>query len=181
MEKAHPDIYNLLLQAMDYATLTDNQGRKADFRNVIIIMTSNAGASRIGKPGIGFQGQDVKSEAILEEVKRIFQPEFRNRLNRIVVFNSMNGKMAEQITEKKLGELRKMLLRKNVELSVDRTAGWLVQKKGISAEFGAREIERVIQSEIKPLLVDEILFGTLKNGGKCELTVQGEAFALRIL
>lgn len=181
MEKAHPDIYNLLLQAMDYATLTDNQGRKADFRNVIIIMTSNAGASRIGKPGIGFQGQDVKSEAILEEVKRIFQPEFRNRLNRIVVFNSMNGKMAEQITEKKLGELRKMLLRKNVELYVDRTAGWLVQKKGISAEFGAREIERVIQSEIKPLLVDEILFGTLKNGGKCELTVQGEAFALRIL
>lgn len=180
VEKAHPDIYNLLLQVMDYATLTDNQGRKADFRNVIIIMTSNAGASRIGKPGIGFQGQDVKAEAILEEVKRIFQPEFRNRLNRIVVFNGMNGRMAEQITQKKLGELRELLLRKNVELSVDGMAGQLVQKKGISAEFGAREIERVIQSEIKPLLVDEILFGRLKNGGKCELTVQGEVFELRM-
>ena len=107
IEKAHPDIYNILLQVMDYATLTDNQGRKADFRNVIIIMTSNAGASRIGKHGIGFQGQDVKADVIMEEVKRIFQPEFRNRLNRIVVFHGMSEQMAEQIVEKKLGELQK--------------------------------------------------------------------------
>ena len=86
IEKAHPDIYNILLQIMDYATLTDNQGRKADFRNVIVIMTSNAGASRIGKHGIGFSAQDVKADVIMEEVKRIFQPEFRNRLNKIVLF-----------------------------------------------------------------------------------------------
>lgn len=180
IEKAHPDIYNILLQVMDYATLTDNQGRKADFRNVIIIMTSNAGASRIGKPGIGFQAQDVKADVILEEVKRIFQPEFRNRLNRIVVFQGMNGQMAEQIVEKKLGELQKMLLRKNVTLSADKNAMKLVKKKGISVEFGAREIERVIQSEIKPLLVDEILFGSLKEGGACGLTAVGDAFQLSL-
>ena len=170
IEKAHPDIYNILLQVMDYATLTDNQGRKADFRNVILIMTSNAGASRIGKPGIGFVEQDIKADVVMEEVKRIFQPEFRNRLNRIVVFHGMSEKMAEQIVDKKLGELQKLLVQKNVKLSVDVKAKGLVKKKGISTEFGAREIERVIQSEVKPLLVDEILFGQLKNGGKCRLT-----------
>lgn len=180
IEKAHPDIYNILLQAMDYATLTDNQGRKADFRNVVIIMTSNAGASRIGKHGIGFQGQDVGSDAILEEVKRIFQPEFRNRLNRIVVFRGMDEKMAEQIVEKKLGELAKMLLRKNVNFCADEQARKLAEKKGISAEFGAREIERVIQGEIKPLLVDEILFGALKDGGTCTLTAADGKFGLML-
>lgn len=178
IEKAHPDIYNILLQVMDYATLTDNQGRKADFRNVIVIMTSNAGASRMGKNGIGFLGQDVKADVIMEEVKRIFQPEFRNRLNRIVVFHSMNDKMAGQIVEKKLGELKMLLSQKNVELSADAEAKMLVKKKGISAEFGAREIERVIQSEIKPLLVDEILFGALKDGGNCSLTVDDGKFKL---
>lgn len=178
IEKAHPDIYNILLQVMDYATLTDNQGRKADFRNVIIIMTSNAGASRIGKHGIGFGGQDMKADVIMEEVKRIFQPEFRNRLNRIVVFHSMDEEMAEQIVEKKLGELKKMLLQKNVEMSADVKSKKLVKKKGISAEFGAREIERVIQSEIKPLLVDEILFGALKKGGKCCLSAVDDRFQI---
>lgn len=176
IEKAHPDIYNILLQVMDYATLTDNQGRKADFRNVILIMTSNAGASRIGKHGIGFQGQDVKADVIMEEVKRIFQPEFRNRLNRIVVFHGMDEMMAEQITEKKLGELQTLLLQKKVALTVDAAAKALVKKKGITTEFGAREIDRVIQNEIKPLLVDEILFGKLKKGGKCSLTVSGDSF-----
>ena len=180
IEKAHSDIYNILLQVMDYATLTDNQGRKADFRNVILIMTSNAGASRIGKQGIGFVEQDVKADVVLEEVKRIFQPEFRNRLNRIVVFHGMNQSMAEQIVEKKLGELQKLLLQKNVELSADMESKELVKKKGISTEFGAREIERVIQGEIKPLLVDEILFGSLKNGGKCSLTTADGKFKVNI-
>lgn len=180
IEKAHPDIYNILLQAMDYATLTDNQGRKADFRNVIIIMTSNAGASRIGKHGIGFQGQDVGSDVILEEVKRIFQPEFRNRLNRIVVFRGMDRQMADRIVGKKLGELADMLLRKNVHLSVDAQAERLVEEKGISAEFGAREIERVIQGEVKPLLVDEILFGALREGGSCSLTARAGRFLLEL-
>ncbi len=178
IEKAHPDIYNILLQVMDYATLTDNQGRKADFRNVILIMTSNAGASRVGKPGIGFGGTSTGAEAILEEVRRIFQPEFRNRLTRTVVFNGMDERMAGQIVDKKLGELKEMLLRRNIELCPDHMAGELIRRKGISAEFGAREIERVIQGEIKPLLVDEILFGSLKEGGKCLLTCDKGAFAV---
>ena len=181
IEKAHSDIYNILLQVMDYATLTDNQGRKADFRNVIVIMTSNAGANRIGKHRIGFGEQDIKEEAIMEEVKRIFQPEFRNRLNRIVVFHGMDDEMAEQVVEKKLKELAQMLVRKNVELSVSMEAKKLVKRRGISTEFGAREIERVIQGEIKPLLVDEILFGELKEGGKCELTAIGDQFKISLL
>lgn len=176
IEKAHPDIYNILLQIMDYATLTDNQGRKADFRNVILIMTSNAGASRIGKHGIGFQAQDVKAEVIMEEVKRIFQPEFRNRLSKIVVFHAMDETMAEQIVDKKLGELQKMLVKKKVHFSVDAAAKALVKTKGISTEFGAREIDRVISGNIKPLLVDEILFGRLKKGGTCKLTVLEDDF-----
>ncbi len=181
IEKAHSDIYNILLQVMDYATLTDNQGRKADFRNVIVIMTSNAGASWIGKHRIGFGEQDIKEEAVMEEVKRIFQPEFRNRLNRIVVFHGMDDEMAGQVVEKKLKELAQMLVRKNVELSVSKEAKKLVKRKGISTEFGAREIERVIQGEIKPLLVDEILFGELKEGGRCKLTVIGDQFKISLL
>lgn len=180
IEKAHPDIYNILLQVMDYATLTDNQGRKADFRNVILIMTSNAGANRIGKPGIGFQGEDTSADVVLEEVKRIFQPEFRNRLNKIVAFHSMNPKMAEQIIEKKLGELQKLLARKKVTLMTNDAAKLLIRKKGISAEYGAREIERVIAGEIKPLFVNEILFGKLKQGGTCALTATKEQFELEI-
>ncbi len=180
IEKAHPDIYNVLLQVMDYATLTDNQGRKADFRNVIIIMTSNAGASRVGKPGIGFLGHDVSEDAIMEEVRRIFQPEFRNRLSRVVVFRGMDEGMARRVVKKKLGELSALLELKNVSFSADEGAEGLVMEKGISAEFGAREIERVIQGEIKPLLVDELLFGSLKGGGSCRLTAEGGKFAVRI-
>lgn len=179
IEKAHPDIYNILLQVMDYATLTDNQGRKADFRNIIIIMTSNAGAGKIGKHGIGFTGQDIKAEVIMEEVKRTFQPEFRNRLNRIVVFHGMDETMAGQITEKKLMELQKMLRIKKVELAVSAEAKMLLKRKGITTEFGAREIDRVIQGEVKPLLVDEILFGKLKKGGKCSLDDDDGSFLLR--
>lgn len=181
IEKAHPDIYNILLQVMDYATLTDNQGRKADFRNVVIIMTSNAGASRIGKKGIGFGDVDIKSDIILEEVKRIFQPEFRNRLSKIIVFNTIDERTAEQIVNKKLRELQTLLSRKNVKMNVDKNAKNLIKQKGISAEFGARQIERVIQSEIKPLMVDQILFGMLKKGGKCKLTTVGDDFNVQFL
>ena len=176
IEKAHPDIYNILLQVMDYATLTDNQGRKADFRNVVIIMTSNAGASRVGKSGIGFGDQSVKSDAMMEEVKKTFQPEFRNRLSKIVVFNPMDKAMGERIAEKKLGELRQMLEQKKVQLEILPEAKELLAKKGTSTEYGAREMDRIIGSEIKPLLVDEILFGSLKKGGLCTLGIQDDAF-----
>ena len=178
IEKAHPDIFSTLLQVMDYATLTDNQGRKADFRNVVIIMTSNAGAARMGKPGLGFQAKDTTSDVIMEEVKRVFQPEFRNRLNAIVVFRSMDQHMAELIAGKKLRELADLLSARKVELNFDSEAVKLLREKGITREYGARELDRVIQNEIKPLLVDEILFGRLRKGGKCTLSVNGKAFRM---
>ena len=179
IEKAHPDIYHILLQVMDYATLTDNQGRKADFRNVIIIMTSNAGASRVGKSGIGFGDQDIKADVIMEEVKKTFQPEFRNRLNRIVVFRPMDRMMGQQIAEKKLREFQEMLSHKNVQLTIADEAYELLARKGTSTEYGAREMDRMIGSEIKPLLVDEILFGKLKKGGTCCLCCENEKFVIK--
>ncbi len=180
IEKAHADIYNMLLQVMDYATLTDNQGRKADFRNVIIIMTSNAGASRIGKSGIGFQAEDMSSDTLMEAVKHTFQPEFRNRLSGIVAFNSMDDNMAGLIAGKKLKELAEMLAKKKVEFVVDKAASELVKNKGISREYGARELDRVIRNEVKPLLVDELLFGKLKKGGRCKLSAKNKEFVIEI-
>lgn len=178
IEKAHADIYNVLLQVMDYATLTDNQGRKADFRNIILIMTSNAGASRLGRAGIGFTGKAMNQGVINEEINRVFQPEFRNRLNKILVFNSMSEDMAKLIVDKKLSELAKQLSKKKIDFQAEASAKELVQKKGISQEFGAREIDRVIRNEIKPIFVDEILFGKLKNGGKLVLTAKNNSFAI---
>lgn len=172
IEKAHPDIFNVLLQVMDYATLTDNQGRKADFRNIILIMTSNAGASRVGKSRIGFGSEAVNMDALTEAVKQTFQPEFRNRLSRIVLFGGMDDRMAARITEKKLKELADKLAAKKTELSVTPQAADYVRKAGITNEYGAREIDRVIAGEVKPLLADLLLFGRLKKGGKCTLEVK---------
>ena len=172
IEKAHPDIYNVLLQVMDYASLTDNRGQKADFRNVIIIMTSNAGARLIGKQNIGFGAGRFNDSVMMEEVKRVFTPEFRNRLSAIVTFNHMNSKMAGQIAEKKLSELSGKLKQRKVELHVKDEAREYIIKRGITKDYGGREIERVIDGEIKPLFVSEILFGSLKNGGDTYLTVK---------
>ncbi|WP_029320200.1 AAA family ATPase [Butyrivibrio sp. AE3004] len=178
IEKAHPDIYNVLLQVMDYATLTDNQGRKADFRNVIVIMTSNAGANRLGKSGIGFVSEGHDDSVLMEEVKRVFQPEFRNRLSKVVVFGSMDSKMATMVVDKKLGELCDQLKAKKIELLADDEAKQLIKKRGISQEFGAREVDRVIRNDVKPLFVDEILFGKLKDGGKIKLSVENGEFRI---
>ena len=180
IEKAHPDIYNVLLQVMDYATLTDNQGRKADFRNVVVIMTSNAGANRLSKPPIGFQGTHRVDTAILmEEVNRVFQPEFRNRLSRIVTFNSMDETMAGRVVDKKLRELAEQLMRKGVTLTVSDSARKLIEDHGISQLFGAREVERVIRNEVKPLFVDELLFGRLRNGGSLQLDTRDGTLIVR--
>lgn len=176
IEKAHSDIYNILLQVMDYATLTDNQGRKADFRNVIVIMTSNAGADRVGKSTIGFHSESLDESAIMEAVKQTFQPEFRNRLNKVVVFNSMDEEMAKLIIGKKLDELGAQLKARKIEFTADDSARELVLSKGVTPEFGAREVDRVIRNEIKPLFVDEILFGSLKKGGRIELTAEDGKF-----
>lgn len=172
IEKAHPDIFNVLLQVMDYATLTDNQGRKADFRNIILIMTSNAGASRVGKSRIGFGSEAVNMDALTDAVKQTFQPEFRNRLSRIVLFRSMDDQMAERITAKKLKELSDKLKAKKVELIITAGAAEHVRQAGITNEYGAREIDRVIAGQVKPLLADLLLFGRLKKGGTCVLDVK---------
>ncbi|MDO4330821.1 MAG: AAA family ATPase [Lachnospiraceae bacterium] len=179
MEKAHPDIFNVLLQVMDYATLTDNQGRKADFRNIILIMTSNAGASQVGKSQIGFGSAAANLDALSDAVNRTFQPEFRNRLSRIVLFNSMDDHMAARITDKKLKELAEKLEARKVRLTVSPEAAEYVKKEGITREYGAREIDRVIAGEVKPLLAELLLFGRLKRGGKCRLEVEDGKLAVK--
>ena len=179
IEKAHPDIFNILLQVMDYATLTDNQGRKADFRNIILILTSNAGAGEIGKGKIGFGSGIMNLDALEEAVKRIFQPEFRNRLSRIVLFHGMDEKMAGNITTKKLGELTQMLKTRKVNLTVTQAATEHVKRSGITREYGAREIDRVISGEVKPLLAELLLFGRLKRGGDCILDVRNGKLIVR--
>lgn len=170
VEKAHPDILNVLLQVIDYATLSDNQGRKADFRNVILIMTSNAGAKDIGKSVIGFGERVIQGEAIMEEVKKFFTPEFRNRLDKIVVFNHLNKEMALNIARRELNKFNEQLLKKNVKITFDEECVKFIAKNGTSQEYGAREIIRIINQEIKPMLVDEILFGKLSNGGEIAVT-----------
>ena len=165
IEKAHQDIYNILLQVMDYARLTDNKGRKADFRNVILIMTSNAGAQFAAQANIGFTGKVSRGEAMLKQVKKTFKPEFINRLTSTVVFNDMDREMATLILRKKLGELQEKLTAKQVVMTLTDEAFQLLLDEGFTREYGAREMDRVIAQRLKPLLTREILFGSLKQGG----------------
>ena len=175
IEKAHQDIYNILLQVMDYARLTDNKGRKADFRNVILIMTSNAGAQFAAQANIGFTGKVSRGEAMLKQVKKTFKPEFINRLTGTVVFNDMDEQMATLILRKKLGELEDKLSAKQVTMILTDEAFNLLLKEGFTREYGAREMDRVIAQRLKPLLMREILFGSLKKGGNVSIgTVNGQ-------
>lgn len=171
VEKAHTDIYNVLLQIMDYATLTDNTGKKADFRNVILIMTSNAGARDVGKALIGFENRSIDKTAISREVERLFLPEFRNRLDEIVVFNHINEEMAIMVAEKAINKFKERLLQKDISLKVTEKAYKWLADKGISSIFGAREIIRLVQDKIKTHYVDEVLFGALTDGGISEIDV----------
>lgn len=172
IEKAHQDIYNVLLQVMDYASLTDSKGQKADFSNVIIIMTSNAGARMIGKKKIGFKENEYDNSVMMDEVKRVFAPEFRNRLSAIVSFSHVNADMAKAIVDKKISELNNKLAAKKVALEVSKEVQAYIAGKGVSVEYGAREIERIINNEVKPLLVNELLFGKLKKGGTAKLIMK---------
>lgn len=166
IEKAHQDIFNTLLQVMDYATLTDNNGKKADFRNVIIIMTSNAGARHIGKQQLGFGDRTKKDDAIKDAVEKYFSPEFRNRLDSIVAFNNLDKDIILLIVKKVINEFNSQLETKKISLEItDECFSWLAEK-GFSVEFGAREIERLVQEKIKKFFIDQVLFGTLTNGGK---------------
>ena len=179
IEKAHQDIYNILLQVMDYARLTDNKGRKADFRNVILIMTSNAGAQFAGQASMGFTGNVSRGEAMLKQVKKTFKPEFINRLSGTVVFNDMDETMARLILKKKLGELQQKLDAKQVEMTLSDEAFDALLKEGFTREYGAREMDRVIAQRLKPLLMREILFGSLKNGGKVEIVSENGSISIR--
>ena len=164
IEKAHQDIYNILLQVMDYARLTDNKGRKADFRNVVLIMTSNAGA-QFASHGVGFNNTVSRGDAMMKQVKRTFKPEFINRLSGAVVFHDMDKEMATLILKKKLRELDTKLTAKQVKMTLTAEAFDHLLKVGFTPEYGAREMDRVIAQQLKPLLMREILFGSLRQGG----------------
>jgi ATP-dependent Clp protease ATP-binding subunit ClpA len=168
IEKAHSDIYNIMLQIMDYASLTDNKGQKSDFKHVIIIMTSNVGAEYASQQTVGFTGGKI-GDAMLSAAKKTFKPEFINRLSSIVVFNDMNEEMAKKILNKKLNELFERLQAKNITLTLSDLAKKELLKKGFSSKYGAREIDRVLNSMLNPLLMKEILFGKLKKGGHVEV------------
>ena len=170
IEKAHSDIYNILLQVMDYASLTDNKGKKADFRHVIIIMTSNAGAQYASQANVGFNGGST-GNAMLSQVKKTFKPEFLNRLTSTVVFNDLDRPMAKLIFDKKIMELQLRLDARKVKLKLSPEAENLLLDKGFSKTYGARELERTINSMLNPLLMNEILFGSLTNGGTAEVSV----------
>ena len=178
IEKAHSDIYNILLQVMDYARLTDNKGQKADFRHVILVMTSNAGAQYAHRANIGFGSTVSAGQAMLGSVKKTFKPEFLNRLSGTVVFNDMDHTMAGMILDKKLRQLSQRLAARNVTLELTSAAHDLLLQKGYTREMGAREMDRQINQLLNPMLMREILFGSLKKGGTARVDVEGNTLKL---
>ena len=175
VEKAHPDVFNVLLQIMDYATLTDNAGRKADFRNVILIMTSNAGARELGKSSIGFGERVIGKDAIDTAVDRIFNPEFRNRLDRVVTFNRLDERVILQIVDKEIRFFEAQLVEKGINLEVSDACRRHLAETGYSPEFGARNIARLVQQKIKDFFVESVLFGELKKGGKAYVDLDAKS------
>jgi ATP-dependent Clp protease ATP-binding subunit ClpA len=164
VEKAHPDVFNLLLQVMDHGTLTDNNGRKADFRHVIIVMTTNAGAFEMNRPSIGFTQQDHATDG-MEAIRRLFSPEFRNRLDAIIQFSGLDPRTIQRVVDKLLVEVEAQLEQKGVQLHVDDSAREWLTRKGYDPKMGARPMARVIQDGIKRPLAEELLFGKLVGGG----------------
>ena len=178
IEKAHSDIYNILLQVMDYARLTDNKGQKADFRNVILIMTSNAGAQYASQANIGFAGNVSRGQAMLAQVKKTFRPEFINRLSDTVVFHDMDRHMAELILDKKFAQLADKLSAKGVSIELTPQTREQLLKWGFTKEYGAREMDRVIGNRLKPVLMKALLFGKLKKGGKAVVKLEGKELVI---
>ncbi|MDR2901203.1 MAG: ATP-dependent Clp protease ATP-binding subunit ClpA [Treponema sp.] len=181
IEKAHQDIYNILLQIMDYATLTDNNGRKADFRNVVLIMTSNAGARDIGKSLIGFGDRAKDDSAVNESVEKTFTPEFRNRLDAVVRFGHLSEEIMTSIVKKELDLFRTQLAEKKVTLDVSDEAVKHLALDGYSKEFGARNVGRIVEDKIKSFFVDEVLFGRLSDGGKAAVDWKDNDYSIEVL
>jgi ATP-dependent Clp protease ATP-binding subunit ClpA len=185
IEKAHPDLFNILLQVMDHATLTDNTGRKADFRQTVLIMTSNAGSRELsaGSIGFGISGDTAKVSDERRKaaegrsksaIERLFSPEFRNRLDAIVSFRPLSPDVMETIVEKFILQLEAQLAERRVAFELSPEArGWLA-KKGYDPVYGARPLARVIQTEVRDKLTDEILFGQLENGGTVRIGLEGD-------
>ena len=176
IEKAHPDVFNLLLQVMDHGTLTDNNGRKADFRNVILVMTTNAGADRMNRPSIGFTMQDHSGDG-LEAIRRMFSPEFRNRLDSVVPFAALDAGTIAHVVDKFIIELEGQLEEKRVTLDVDEEARAWLAEYGFDTLMGARPMARIIQEHIKRPLAEELLFGRLAGGGHVKVTAGGEGLS----
>ena len=179
IEKAHEDIYNLLLQVMDYAVISDNKGRKVDFRNTVLIMTSNAGARYAHKASVGYERKVNAGTAMAKEVKKVFAPEFLNRLSSVVVFNDMDEKMAAMILDDKINRLESRLQARGIKLVIETEAYSRLLSEGFSPEYGAREIERVLNSRLTPMLMREILFGDHKEGFTAIVTATGNGYDLR--
>ncbi|MEJ2142175.1 MAG: ATP-dependent Clp protease ATP-binding subunit ClpA [Gammaproteobacteria bacterium] len=179
IEKAHPDVFNLLLQVMDHGTLTDNNGRKADFRNVIIVMTTNAGADRLSRASIGFAEQDHSSDA-MESIKKTFTPEFRNRLDAIVQFKQLTADVIGNVVDKFIFEFETQLADKDVTVSIDDEARTWLAVHGYDPQMGARPMSRLIQENIKKPLAEELLFGKLAEGGHISITVKDDKLAFEL-
>jgi ATP-dependent Clp protease ATP-binding subunit ClpA len=173
IEKAHPDIYNVLLQVMDHGTLTDNNGRKADFRNVIIIMTTNAGAEAMGKSVIGFTTRRETGDEMVD-IKRMFTPEFRNRLDATISFRSLDEEIIMRVVDKFLMQLEDQLHEKKVDALFTDALRAHLAKHGFDPLMGARPMQRLIQDTIRRALADELLFGKLMNGGRVTVDVDAE-------
>jgi ATP-dependent Clp protease ATP-binding subunit ClpA len=179
IEKAHPDVFNLLLQVMDHGTLTDNNGRKADFRHVIIVMTTNAGAQEMSRPSIGFTYSDNASDG-MEAIRRIFTPEFRNRLDAVIQFNGLDPVTIERVVDKLIVEVEMQLEQKGVSISLDDAARRWIAEKGYDPKMGARPMARVIQEHIKRPLAEELLFGRLVTGGNVRVSVAKDGSKLEL-
>ena len=178
IEKAHPDLFNILLQVMDHATLTDNNGKKADFRHVILIMTSNAGAREMAATAIGF-GEQSNEGKDQQAIEKLFSPEFRNRLDGVVHFQTLPPAAVERVVDKFMKELIDQLAEKNVRIALTDDARRYLAEKGYDKTFGARPMARLIQSEVKQVLADEILFGQLQNGGRVEIDLGEDGLVFR--
>ncbi|HEY3487485.1 MAG TPA: AAA family ATPase, partial [Gammaproteobacteria bacterium] len=179
IEKAHPDVFNLLLQVMDHGTLTDNNGRKSNFRNVIIIMTTNEGAEQLNRRSVGFTEQDHATDG-MEAIKRLFSPEFRNRLDAIVQFKPLDERTISNVVDKFIIELEHQLEERHVFLLVDDSARAWLARHGYDSKMGARPMARIIQENIKKPLADELLFGKLSKGGQVKVLAENDGLRFEI-